>query len=118
MVRNLASVDSFVAPCKGFRNPYFALPDRGLRIVDSSSNGPPILDLMNSTLRAVLIGKDVSVNDAATLAAIQGQDGSKVWQGITAIVCHPTLSVTFVRKYNGSVTAYVSKMGKEDATLY
>jgi WD40 repeat protein len=100
--------------------------DLGFRIVDFSSNGQRILDLGDSKLRvwepAVLIRKtveeDVSVSDAAVLPAIQGQDESRKRQGITAMVCHPILSAVFVGKYDGSVAAYASKTGKEDAKLY
>ncbi len=100
--------------------------DLGFRIVDFDSNGLRVLDLMDSKLRvwepAVLIRKtieeDVSVSDAAILPAIEGQDESKARQGITAMVCHPTVPVIFVGKYNGSVGAYDSKTGKEDTTLY
>jgi WD40 repeat protein len=100
--------------------------DLGFRLVAFSSNGLRIVDLMDSRLRvwepAVLIRKtieeDVSVSDAAIMPAIQGQDESKGSLGITVIVCHPTLSIVFVGKYNGSVAAYTSKTGKEDAILY
>ena len=100
--------------------------DLGFRTVHFSFNGLRILDLMNSKLRvwepAALIRKtieeDVSVSDTPILPAIQGQDEPKVRQGITAMVCHPTLSVVVVGKYNGSVAAYASKTGREDVTLY
>lgn len=101
-------------------------PDLGFRIIEFNWNGQRILDLMDSKLRvwepAALIRKtieeDVSVSDTAILPAIQGHDESKARQGITAMVCHPTVSVILVGKYNGSVAAYASKSGKEDAILY
>ena len=100
--------------------------DHGFRIIHFSFNGSRILDLMNSKLRvwepAVLvrktIGEDDSVSDAAIVPAIHGQDESKAQQGITAMVCHPTLSTVFVGKYNGAVATYASRTGKEDAVLY
>lgn len=100
--------------------------DLGFRLVAFSSNGLRIVDLMDSKLRvwepAALIRKtveeDVSISDAAILPAIEGQDESKRSLGITVMVCHPALSVIFVGKYNGSVAAYTSKTGKEDAILY
>jgi hypothetical protein len=95
-------------------------------MVAFSSNGLRVVDLMDSKLRvwepAVLIRKtveeDVSVSDAAMLPVIESQDESKRSLGITVMVCHPTMSVVFVGKYNGSVAAYTSKTGKEDAVLY
>ena len=100
--------------------------DLGFRIIHFSFNGSRILDLMNFKLRvwepAVLVRKKVeegvSVSDAASLPAIHGHDELKARQGITAMVCHPTLSTVFVGKYNGAVAAYAARTGKEDAILY
>jgi WD40 repeat protein len=100
--------------------------DLGFRLVAFSSNGLRIVDLMDSKLRvwepAVLIRKTVeggiSTSESTIIPAIESQDESKGSLGITVVVCHPTLPVVFVGKYNGSVAAYTSKTGKEDAILY
>ena len=98
----------------------------GFRLVEFSSNGLRIIDLMSFKFRvwepAVLIRKtieeDVSVSDTAILPAIEGRNESKTRQGITAMVGHPTLPFVVVGKYNGSVAAYASKAGKEDGVCY
>jgi WD40 repeat protein len=91
--------------------------DLGFRIVEFNWNWQRILDLMDSKLRvwepAGLIRKTSEEN-----VSVSDTDESKARQGITAMVCHPTVSVILVGKYNGSVAAHASKSGKEVVVLY
>ncbi|KAH6975963.1 NACHT and WD domain protein [Ilyonectria sp. MPI-CAGE-AT-0026] len=102
-------------------------PFPSFRILNFTSDGSSIVDVMDSGMRiwspAALVRKnfeeDNSVSDdAPNLPVIEGQYESLRTSRITALYSHPSLPAVFAGKYNGEVLAFNTRTGQRTSVLY
>lgn len=89
----------------------------GLRLVDIRDSRSKIWE--PAAIVRKTIEEDVSVSDAALMPAITvGLDYFNEILNVTALAAHPSLTVIFAGKSNGSVSVYDATTGKEKTVLY
>lgn len=102
-------------------------PFPSFRILNFTSDGSSIVDVMDSGMRiwspAALVRKnfeeDNSVSDdAPNLPVIEGQYESLRTSRITALCSHPSLPAVFAGKYNGEVLVFNTRTGQRTSVLY
>ncbi|KAF9893519.1 hypothetical protein FE257_010831 [Aspergillus nanangensis] len=102
-------------------------PFPSFRILDFSSDGSSVIDVMDSSMRiwspSALVRKnneeDSSVSDDAIhLTATEGQYETHRTSRVTALATHPSLPLVLAGKYNGEVLVFSTKTGLQTSKLY
>lgn len=102
-------------------------PFPSFRILNFTSDGSSVVDVMDSAMRvwspSVLVRKNMeedasTSDDAIQLAVTEGAYESRKNATIMALCPHPSLPIVFAGKYNGQVVAFSAKGEKPTAVLY
>ncbi|KAK9778605.1 putative NACHT and WD domain protein [Seiridium cardinale] len=106
---------------------YVISPFPCFRILDFTSDGLSIADVMDGSMRiwspATLIRNNAEehsniIDDITTANITEGQYQSDNSARFVATCVHPTLPVVLVGKYNGEVVAFSTKTGQQTSVLY